>query len=191
MFNKTPAVAMIEKQHDALVTLKEFSDLVSNPQKIAEAHEAARAEMQLTDEQKKKYIYSLEFSEKYEALANAYNLRVTELEAAEKAHHDSIESHNKKVEADLAVLSLRHEEQEVRERQLAVDRAKLEEDRIEHDRKYSELHAPIDDEVEQNRKDKAANDAERARLEKLAKKLQKKDEKVLAALAEDTEEEAA
>lgn len=188
MFNKSPAVDTIEQHKSSMDSMKAFIDLVNDPEKVKAAHEIVRKEHTLTEEQAKKYKEALEFSEKYSDLATTYNQHVEALEKAEKEHADAVTAHNDKIKEDSGALDERKEALAAGEHQLAIDRKKLEDDTKEQESKYSELRTPIDDDIEQNRKDKEANEKERIRLEKLAKKLQKKDAKVLAAINDEPEE---
>ncbi len=187
MFNKSPAVAAIHEQKNSMDAMKDFVDLVNNPDKITAAHEKVRAEHTLTEEHVAKYQSALEFSDKYEGLANTYNQRVGELEAAEKSHAESVEKHSEKVKLDLSLIDERQEDLEAGERQLKADRQKLADDRAEMNAEFSAKMTPIDDEKEQNRKDAEANELERINLEKLRKKLESKKAKVQAAISEDEE----
>lgn len=193
MFNKTPAVENIEKLKTGMDSLKDFVELVNDPEKIKAAHAIVRQEHTLTEEQAKKFQDALAFSEKYAGLATTYNERVEILEQAEQLLAKLEEQHKTKVEQDTLSLDERESTVSAAERQVIADREKLELDGKEQERKYSELRTPVDDDIEQNRKDKAANEAEKLRLQKLAKKLDKRDKSVKAAVdsAADEDEEIA
>lgn len=190
--NASPAQQAIAAHNDGLETLKRLLDLVDNRAALLDAHKEARAESALTEEQAEKHKKALELMDKAEEMAQQIVSARAEVNKAQTDLLETEESFRAWRDEETARLKTQKDEQDAQERQNKADAKKLETDRKDMEREFSEKVTPIDDARAQNEKDAAANEKEAARLKKLASKLDQRDKKVKAAIVGgDDEEEAA
>lgn len=190
-FNKPTPKEVIALHNDGLETLRNFVELVSNPQPLIDAHKAARAETTLTEEQEQSYKKALQIIEDASQIETALQAREKAIEEDEAAHVGQVESFRSWKSEHENLLSSREEELKDFEHTLNEREIKMAADMAYNMAEYSRLISPIHDLVAQNQIDKTANEKEALRLKKLGDKLKKKSTKVREALESDDEEEPA
>lgn len=192
MFNKAPS-EQIAQHNDGLATLKAIVELVQNPQPLLDAHETARQQNVLTEQQQAKYDDAVVFIAEYDQMTEALKKREVDVEADEQTHAADVESFKTWREEETERLKNQKYEQDIVQRQQDARAKKLGTLWKEMQAEYSKLVSPLDDVKAQNDKDAEANEKEKQRLAKLASKLDKRDSKLKEAIdvKDDDEEQAA
>lgn len=188
-FNDSNPKQAVARHNDGLDVLKGIIEMANDPKKFKAMHEAARAENVLTEEQEAKYKDALEFMAHYEQMNTEINNRRDMLEDDEKAHHGEKERFDKFRTDEEARLKKKDDDLKEFETGLNGIKKQMKDEWDEKMRDYSAKVTPLDNQSEQNKKDKAANDKERERLKQWAARLDKRDKRVKDAVSE--EEEAA
>jgi len=80
------AKTVIAQQVDGLASLRELIEVIKNPNDIVKAHETARNQMELTEQQQQKYDDAKAFIAKYDAQTAQLLRDQTDLAAAQAEH---------------------------------------------------------------------------------------------------------
>lgn len=179
------ANSILNQQVDNLALVMQLLSTNPNPKDIAAAHEEARRQMQLTEEEEARLSELREFSKKYESLVNDIEVRESVLLAEKNAHATEVDKFHtfSVVETkrlnDLATnLGVTQSQQQATDAKHAEDIKKISAERVETDRRSVEINERIRQAETANNQNREINKAEAARLAEWERELKDKVQRI-------------
>lgn len=178
------------QQADGLATLRALIELAGNPKQIIEAHELARKQQALTDDEAKKAAESKDFIASSNQLKKDLEAKELALNEAKKIHEQGVAA--KSLEHQNKTQSLKDEEEKLKNlnasqvevgRDLAKQSRQLDADKKTFDDYRKVEQKKLDDAASENLRVEKSNAAETHRLALLKLRLESKATKLQEAIA--------
>lgn len=175
------ATRITQQQVDGLGTLRELIDLIADKDKVVEAQEVLRQQMELTDDQQKKVEEARAFYVKYDADQEAIFVAAADLADKVSEHRARVEEDLRNIRNELDNIAAKAQELSSREsavsekeRAQAIAVGALANDRRAMEEDYDNMLKRAQSEADDNERTRKANEARFLELKEFEEALRKK-----------------
>lgn len=164
-----------------LGTLRELAELIKNPKAITEAHEEARKQQALTEDEARKTAEAKDFIAKYNQLEKDLKAREDKL-AADKITHAQEAAESQvafKAESERLAIADKELSDKIKahtesQKQLLADRKNLEAEKAQHQQEFKDMLKKLEAKAASDDKLRIANEARAVNLASQEEKLRAK-----------------